>query len=92
MKNIEQLDIFGGSTPLEDLSQPSKPNGRKYKTMQQLYGTIAGKTCKSCKHHVCYNYHDKNYHKCELWHVSNSAATDIRLKHLACGKYEETKK
>ena len=89
MKIAEQLDIFGGSTPITDLPKP--PTGRKYKTMQQLYGKTAGKTCKTCKHHVCYHYHDKNYHKCVLWYVSNSAASDIRLKHQACGKYEETK-
>ena len=89
MTHVEQLDIFGGATSLDNFPKP--PSGRKYKTMQQLYGKTEGKTCKSCKHHVCYHYHGKNYHKCELWHVSNSAATDIRLKHQACGKYEEAK-
>lgn len=89
MTDIIQLDIFGGSIRLEDLQKPKPPSGRKFKTMQQLYGTTTGKTCKTCKHHICYEYHNKNYHKCELWHVSNSAATDIRLKNVACGKYEE---
>lgn len=89
MTDAEQLDMFGGSIPIEDIQNPKQPNGRKYTTMQQLYGITVGKICKTCKHHVCYNYHNKNYHKCELWQVSHSAATDIRLKNQACGKYEE---
>lgn len=83
----EQLDIFGGATPLGELPKP--PNGRRYKTMQELYGKTAGKTCKSCVHLVCSRWNTRNYYKCELWYMSNSEATDIRLKNQACGRYEE---
>lgn len=36
------------------------------------------------------DYHGKRYYKCQQWFVSRSAATDIRLKNKACGKYEES--
>ena len=78
-------DIFG------NLSEPSEPKrGRiRYKTMQELHGIKEGNcTCKTCDHLLECNYHGKNYYKCKLWIVSNSAATDIRLKNKACNKYE----
>ena len=82
-----QLDIFGGVTPLDKL--PTPPGNRKYKTMQELYGTIEGKACKDCKHCLCSHWNKKNYYKCELWYISSSEATHIRLKNTACKKYEE---
>lgn len=86
----EQFDIFGNAIPIEDLQLPQKPRGRqKYKTMQELYGTTKDKTCKTCSHLVCNEWNNKNYYKCELWYMSSSEATDIRLKNQACGRYEE---
>lgn len=82
-----QLDIFGGETPLGDLPKP--PNGRRYKTMREMHGKTEGKTCKSCAHLVCNVWNGKHYYKCGLWYMSNCAATDIRLKDQACGRYEE---
>lgn len=84
---IGQLDLFGNVVEAAD---PQKRIGsRKYKTMQQLHGVLEGKNCKTCTHCVRYRYHNKTYYKCELWYVSNSEATDIRLKTVACKKYEE---
>lgn len=86
--DYSQLDMFGGSTPLSEL--PTPHGGRKkYPTMQQIHGTLEGKTCKTCSHCIRYHYHDRTYFKCELWYLSNSEATDIRLKNTACKKYEE---
>ena len=80
-------DIFG------NLSEPNEPKreGNRYKTMQELHGIKDGNdTCKTCKHCVCYTNRqgNRNYYKCELWIVSHSSATDIRLKNKACNKYE----
>lgn len=83
----KQIDIFGNEISISDLPKPT--SGRKYKTMQQLYGVLEGKTCKTCAHCEKYRYHRKTYYKCELWYVSNSEATDIRLKNVACKKYKE---
>ena len=81
---MKQIDIFGNET------EPPEKHiwRRKYKRMQEIYGITVGKTCKTCKHLCSYTQSTKWY-KCELWIVSNSAATDIRLKDTACGKYED---
>jgi hypothetical protein len=81
---IENFDIFG------NLSEPPEPKreGNRYRTMQELHGVKEGEFCKTCKHCVCAHYHGRNYYKCELWIVSHSEATDIRLKNPACNKYE----
>jgi hypothetical protein len=80
---MEQFDIFGGIS-----EPPEKPKpDRKFKTMQEQCGTIPDHTCKECYHHLTYHYHDKYYHKCELWKISHSTATDIRLKDTACKKF-----
>ena len=78
-------DLFG------NLSEPPKPErkSRRYHTMQELHGIKEGNnTCKTCKHCLRERYHGRTYYKCELWFISNSAATDIRLKNKACNKYE----
>ena len=85
----KQLDIFGGEI---DMEEKPRARGRKYKRMQELHGTITGKTCKTCEHLLVRNYHGRIYFKCEMWVISNSQSTDIRLKDTACGKYEEGKK
>lgn len=78
-------DLFG------ELSEPPEPErqSRRYRTMQELHGIKEGNdTCKTCKHCLCERYHGRTYYKCELYYISNSAATDIRLKNKACKKYE----
>lgn len=85
---IEQINVFGNI----DIVVPAPPKRRgKTKTMQELYGTIEGKTCRTCKH--CYvKRRSRAWYKCELWmnlFSGCSEASDIRLKNNACGKYEE---
>ena len=79
-----QYDIFG------NIVEPIKPKGgrKKSKTMQELHGTKEGETCKTCTHCIKCGYHGRTYYKCELWIISHSAATDIRLKNKACNKWE----
>lgn len=87
MSDAKQIDVFGNEINLEDL--PKKEGARKYKTMQQMYGELPNRKCGDCKHCLKIRYHNKTYYKCELWYMSNSEATDIRLKNVACKKFEE---
>jgi hypothetical protein len=82
---MEQYTIFGDIAP--EIKEPEK-NTRRYKKMQEKHGTLEGKTCKDCKHLLRFDYHDRIYYKCELWIVSHSTATDVRLKDKACGLWE----
>ena len=85
---MKQIDIFGNEVEFDEL--PLIKQGRqKTKTMQDQYGELEGFNCKNCKHCIKCDYHNKTYYKCELWFVSHSEASDIRLKNVACKKYEE---
>ena len=82
-----QISMTGEDVPIQETPK-SKPPSRKYRTMQQLHGKTPGKICGDCEHFIRYKW-DKTYFKCELWHVSHSAATDIRKKAEACGVYKD---
>ena len=88
---MKQIDIFGNEVELEEV--PTIKQGRpKYKRMQDIHGEFKGFQCKGCKHCIGFVYHNKTYYKCDLWIISNSEATDIRLKDTACKKYEQEKR
>lgn len=84
---MKQYDIFGNEVEVEDLLPPPK------KTLKEKFreqnGYLFGKYCKTCKYHHRFDYHYKYYHKCEKIGISNSKATDIRTKDIACNLYEE---
>jgi len=82
-----QIDIFGCEIPIDEVPQQKKPSGRRYKTMQEQFGEVKDKTCKTCKNCVGFRY-KRTYYKCKLWIITGGEATDIRLKDTACGKYE----
>lgn len=46
-----------------------------------------GATCGGCAHLVCVRGYRKNYHKCGLYRISQSEASDFRKKWLACGRF-----
>lgn len=80
---MENYDMFGGySTPPE-----KKKPSQKHKSMQEMHGILEGKNCSTCKHLLKCEYHGRTYYKCELWAITHGAATDVRLKDQACGKY-----
>ena len=85
---MKQIDIFGNE--VESIPKPVKE--RKTPTMQERYGTVPNKTCKTCKHNIRErSYNNKSWHKCLLWlefFKGHSEASDIRNKDIACGKYE----
>ena len=80
---MEQYDMWGG------ISEPYEPpkGNKKFITMQEQHGLLPEYTCKECHNHVVFNYHNNNYHKCEIWKLSHSSATDIRCKDIACKKF-----
>lgn len=81
----QQIDIFGNEVSVDVIDK--KIRQKKYRTMQEMYGELEGKQCRTCKHAVQHRQ-SKSWYKCELWAQTHSAATDIRLKNTACGKYE----
>lgn len=84
---MKQIDIFGNEVePIDLLPLPKKTIKEKFR---EQYGYLYGKICKDCKYHKRFDYHHKYYHKCEKIGISNSEATDIRLKDVACNLYEK---
>jgi len=86
---MQIVNMFGETV---EIKEPSK----KTKTMQERYGVIEGKTCKTCEHCYAAGY-SRTFYKCELWDRffrGSSEASDIRLKNQACKYYieKETKK
>lgn len=72
--------------------EPLSTGRRKFETMIQLHGSgPQDKHCKTCRYLCPINYHGKSFYKCELWRLSHSTATDIKLKQQACGQYKEVK-
>lgn len=60
---------------------------RKIHAMHKRYGIDWENTCKGCCHLISGEWHDKRYHKCELYGMSHSEATDWRLSWMACGMF-----
>lgn len=87
---MKNLDLFGNEVEVPD---PPKNGRRKTLAMQEIYGLTYGRTCGECTHCVAHEA-NRRWYKCELWMRffpggGHSAATDIRLKNMACGKFEE---
>lgn len=55
--------------------------------MHRQFGCFRDQQCKTCRHLISGDYHDRRYHKCELYGMSHSAATDWRLSYPSCGMY-----
>ena len=60
---------------------------RKIDAMHKQFGQHDGKQCRDCCHLISGEWHVRRYHKCELYGLSHSEATDWRLKYQACGAY-----
>lgn len=82
----EQIDIFGGSTPIKDVEAKEKRSIKRL--FRKMYGFKHGHLCKDCKNLVCADHHGKRYYKCLLIGLSHSEATDIHLKDIACKRWE----
>ena len=55
---MQIVNMFGETV---EIKEPSK----KTKTMQERYGVIEGKTCKTCEHCYAAGY-NRRFYKCEL--------------------------
>ena len=86
---MKQYDFWCNEFEAEDLLPP--PRMTLKESFRKKNGYLEGKYCKDCKYHHRFDYHYKYYHKCEKLGISNSEATDIRLKDVACNLYEEKK-
>jgi hypothetical protein len=85
---MKQIDIFGNE--IEIVDEPPKICHINLKEQfRRKNGYLEGKQCENCKYHHRYDYHYKYYHKCEKLGITNSEATDIRLKDVACNLFEE---
>lgn len=84
---MRQLELFGGEAELKTISKTPARETIKSR-WRKMYGYLDGKQCKECKYLGSYTA-NKKWYKCTLMGMSNSSATDIRLKDIACNRYEE---
>lgn len=78
---LEDINFIGKEKPifLKKLTIKEK--------FRQKYGTDKNVRCRDCKYLKKIEYNDKHYYKCEIIGISNSSATDIKLKDYGCLKY-----
>lgn len=82
---MKQLDIIGNEVDYFELNKPKETSRQTIKDkFRQINGYLQGKTCKECIYHKAFSYHYKTFHKCEKMGITQSEATDIRLKDCAC--------
>lgn len=92
---MKQLDIFGKETDINsfcdhiDIKQKERTIKGKFRSS---FGFYKDHQCRECQHHVVLHYNNKNFYKCRMIGISNSSATDIRLKDYACKLFVEERK
>ena len=81
-----QMDIFGNLVPVEHAvsRHPHETIKTRYRRM---YGYDEAHRCGDCRHLVKKEA-NRTFYKCELIGISASEATDIRLKDVACKRWE----
>lgn len=79
-----QYNLFG---EYQKYPEEKKKGRMRFKTMQEIHGYTEDETCGTCEHCKPIQY-AKKYYKCELWILSHSKATDIRLKDRACALWK----
>lgn len=89
---MKQLDIFGNEVDIEIINAEVKKQraGRLSikDTFRKIHGYNKNNYCKNCMYLVCCSGRKRNYYKCKKIGLSNSEATDIRLKDYACNLFE----
>lgn len=60
---------------------------RKIEAMHKRFGKDEAHKCRDCCHLISGDYRGRRYHKCNLYGMSRSEATDWRLSYAACGAY-----
>ena len=77
---MKQIDLFGNEIDVKDLEKVPKTIKMAFRN---VYGFNHDHTCGDCKFLVS-KKRDRTYYKCSLMGITNSEATDIRLKDVAC--------
>ncbi|WP_279159603.1 hypothetical protein [Thomasclavelia cocleata] len=89
---MKQLDIFGNEIDIKTINAEVKKqrSGRLSikDTFRKLHGYNKGNYCKNCHFCICNTYRNRKYYKCYNLGLSNSEATDIRLKDYACDLFK----
>lgn len=84
----KQINIFGFEE-VDKKSNKSKKQLTMKEKFRQRHGYKDGFLCKNCVHFKEYFYHSRHYFKCELLGETNSTASDVRKKDVACRLYKE---
>lgn len=73
--------LFGEDIPDIDAIHRNSSLYQKFRARNH-YGLAKSwiRSCKQCVNCIKSEYHDKNYYKCKLQGMSNSEASDIRLR------------
>ena len=79
------LNLFGDMQEIDPVSEP-KSKYQRFKSMYHYRESIGAERCKNCINCIVINYHNKNYYKCEIMGISNSEASDIRIK-MICDRW-----
>lgn len=91
MSEYRQLDLFGNSIALSEMSEEKdlKHGGRitKKSLFRSIHGYKKGFYCKNCIYFKEMRYNRK-YFKCEKLGITSSQATDIRKNDIACNLYK----
>ena len=59
---------------------------KKIEAMHNVYGKDAEHKCKECCNLSAYSQ-NRTWHKCEMYGISSSEATDWAKSSMACGKF-----
>ncbi len=62
---------------------------KKIERMHNMFGKTVGHKCYECSNFVSGRYHDKILHKCSVYGLTHSEASDWRLKYDACGMFNK---
>lgn len=89
---MKQIDIFGNEVDVETIIEKKQKKRLTIKEkFRQIHGFKEGFKCANCIYFWCDSHNNKNYYKCKKIGISNSNATDIRLKDIACNLFEGVK-
>ena len=81
-----QMDIFGNAVSVNEIR--SKEHETIKTRFRRMYGFDEEHRCANCIHLIA-SKRDRTYYKCEVMGMSASEATDIRLKDIACKRWEK---
>ena len=85
---MKQLDVFGNEVDYFELNK-IVPKETIKERFRRINGYAQDKFCRDCKYFKMFSYNRKKYYKCEKIGVTQSQATDIRLKDCACKLFNE---